>query len=134
MLAVIGACMVVSPVQAQSSCPAEESSVTSFLAKVLESPHRAQFREDLYLSHLQGQQLRVLGAQPSDEAICDALYMRYSEEERTSFQQAGQRTRFVYYQIGDRYIEYSPSDTLLGVDIIVVFDLDLNLLARGLSN
>lgn len=88
----------------------------------------------MQLSHLHGQQLRVLGSEFGDDAICSTLYRRLSEEDRAAFEQPGHQYRFVYYQIGDRYIQYYTSNSIRGVAEIEVFDTQLNLLARELSS
>lgn len=125
---------VIGSVQAQSSCPLEDPAATSWLNWVLESDVMAAVREDMQLSHLHGQQLRVLGSDLGDGAICSTLYMRLSEEDRAALEQPGHQYRFIYYQIGDRYIQYYTSNSIRGVAEIEVFDTQFNLLARELSS
>lgn len=111
-----------------SPCTPGDSLSNSWVQGILNAESREETRHSLGLSHLQGQQVVVLGSEPGDEVICSELYSRLAPESRLEVEKPDAQVEVIFYRVGDRYLVLwgSTRANPIGRTILISFDMQFN--------
>ena len=124
------------PAAAQTGCTPDDSLTTQWVQGVLDGSISADSREYLGLAHLTGQKVNLLGSDPEDDAVCDAILMGLTHEERSKLETTLDTYEVAFYQVGDRFLlVWGPQRNgppQLRPSIIVSFDEQFKKIAASM--